>query len=257
MIKKPLILVTNDDGVNAAGINYLAEFMSELGDVVVVAPDQPRSGQSHAITIEVPLKYQLLPKSCQYPIYTCNGTPVDAVKIARNRILDRKPDLLVSGINHGSNSSVNVIYSGTVAAVLEGVMAGIPSVGFSLLDYSPFADFEFLRHYVQKVANNVLEQGLPSNVGLNVNFPKFNAKPVKGLKVCRQAKAYWEEDFDIRKDPHDREYFWLKGKFKNLDGGEDTDEWALENHYVSVVPIQFDFTAHHAIENLKKWENHD
>lgn len=254
---KPLILVTNDDGINAAGINALADFASELGDVVVVAPDQPRSGQGHAITIEIPLKYQKLNKNGNYPLYTTNGTPVDSVKIAKNRILERTPDLLVSGINHGSNSSVNIIYSGTVAAVLEGAMASIPSIGFSLLDYSPFADFQPAKSYVQKIMKKVLNEGLPEGTALNVNFPHTKGKPYKGLKVCRQAKAFWEEDFESRTDPHKREYFWLKGRFNNLDGGEDTDEWALENGYVSMVPIQFDFTAHRAIEELKSWENND
>ncbi|MCF8332009.1 MAG: 5'/3'-nucleotidase SurE [Bacteroidales bacterium] len=256
-MQKPLILVTNDDGINAAGLNALAEFVSEIGDVVVVAPDQPRSGQSHAITIEIPLKYQRLNRDSKYPLYTCNGTPVDAVKIAKNKILDRKPDLLVSGINHGSNSSVNIIYSGTVAAVLEGAMAGIPSVGFSLLDYSPFANFDFTKKYVQKIVNNVLDQGLPKDTALNVNFPYTNGQPLKGLKICRQAKAFWEEEFESRQDPHQREYFWLKGKFNNMDNGKDTDEWALANGYVSMVPIHYDFTAHHAIDKFKSWENYD
>ncbi|MFO8054922.1 MAG: 5'/3'-nucleotidase SurE, partial [Bacteroidales bacterium] len=158
---KPLILVTNDDGVNAAGLKALAEFMSEIGEVVVVAPDKPRSGQGHAITIETPLKYQRLALEGKYPVFSCNGTPVDSVKIAKNHILERYPDLLVSGINHGSNSSVNIIYSGTVAAVLEGAMAGIPSVGFSLLDYSPFANFQPAKPFVQKIAQMVLTEGLP------------------------------------------------------------------------------------------------
>lgn len=256
-MEKPLILVTNDDGINAAGLNALAEFVSEIGDVVVVAPDQPRSGQSHAITIEIPLKFQRLNRESKYPLYTCNGTPVDAVKIAKNKILDRKPDLLVSGINHGSNSSVNIIYSGTVAAVLEGAMAGIPSVGFSLLDYSPFANFDFTKKYVQEIVRNILNKGLPEDTALNVNFPYTNGQPLKGLKTCRQAKAFWEEDFESRHDPHQREYFWLKGKFNNMDSGKDTDEWALANGYVSMVPIHYDFTAHHAMDKLKSWENHD
>lgn len=256
-MSRPLILVTNDDGINAAGVNALADFVSELGDVVVVAPDQPRSGQSHSITIEIPLKYQRLNRESKYPLYTCNGTPVDAVKIASHHILDRKPDLLVSGINHGSNSSVNIIYSGTVAAVIEGAMGEIPSIGFSLLDYSAFADFQPVKPYVQKIAQKVLDEGLPNGTALNVNFPYTNGESLKGIKVCRQAKANWQEDFEIRKDPHNREYFWLKGKFNNLDGGKDTDEYALENGYVSVVPVEFDFTAHHALEELKKWEKDD
>ncbi len=255
-MKKPLILVTNDDGINAAGIRNLAEIMSEMGEVVVVAPDQPRSGQGHAITIETPIKYQKLNSNPGYPVYTCNGTPVDSVKIAKNRILPRHPDLLVSGINHGSNSSINIIYSATVAAVLEGAMAGIPSIGFSLLDYSPFANFDHARPFVKKVAAKVLEEGLPEGTAINVNFPPPKDKPYKGLKVCRQAKGQWEEDFEVRTDPRKSEYFWLKGIFNNMDAAAtDTDEHALKNNYVSLVPIQFDFTAHHMINELKSWEN--
>lgn len=254
-MSRPLILVTNDDGVHAAGLKALADYASEIGDVVVVAPDQPRSGQGHAITIEFPLKYQRVDNGNGYPVYICNGTPVDSVKIAKSRVLDRTPDLLVSGINHGSNSSVNIIYSGTVAAVLEGALGGIPSIGFSLLDYSPNADFKPVKKYVQKIISRVLEDGLPEGTALNMNFPLTKGKPLKGLKVCRQARAFWEEDFESRTDPQKREYFWLKGRFNNVDLGEDTDEWALENGYASLVPIQFDFTAHHAIKELKSWEN--
>ncbi len=253
-MSRPLILVTNDDGVHAAGLKALADYASELGDVVVVAPDQPRSGQGHAITIETPLKYQRVDNGYGYPVYICNGTPVDSVKIAKNRVLDRTPDLLVSGINHGSNSSVNIIYSGTVAAVLEGAMAGIPSIGFSLLDYSPQADFKPAEKYVKRIIRKVLDEGLPEGTALNMNFPLTDGMPLKGLKVCRQARAFWEEDFEPRTDPQKREYFWLKGRFNNVDLGEDTDEWALENGYASLVPIQFDFTAHQAIKELKSWE---
>lgn len=251
-----MILVTNDDGINAAGIRTLAEIMSELGEVVVVGPDQPRSGQGHAITIEIPIKYQKLTSNPGYPVYICNGTPVDSVKIAKNRILPRHPDLLVSGINHGSNASVNIIYSGTVAAVLEGAMAGIPSIGFSLLDYSPFADFKHAKPFVKNIASKVLKEGIPEGTALNVNFPKPKEEPYKGIKVCRQAKGKWEEDFEVRTDPRKSEYFWLKGIFNNMDSqATDTDEYALKNNYVSMVPIQFDFTAYSMINQLKGWEN--
>jgi 5'-nucleotidase len=254
-MKKPLILVTNDDGIHATGVNRLAEYMSALGDVVVVAPDQPRSGQGHAITIEIPLKYKRLKNNGNYPVFICNGTPVDSVKIAKNKILERTPDLLVSGINHGSNSSVNIIYSGTVAAVLEGAMAGIPAIGFSLLNYADDANFEPTKPYVKKIAHKVLDEGLPEGTALNVNFPDTQGKTIPGMKICRQAKAFWEEDFELRTDPHKREYFWLKGRFQDVDGGVDTDEWALKNGFVSVVPVQFDFTAHHVLNDLKEWED--
>lgn len=251
---KPLILITNDDGINATGIARLAEYMSELGDVVVVAPDQLRSGQGHAITIETPLKYRRLNNNGNYPVYICNGTPVDSVKIAKSYILERNPDILVSGINHGSNSSVNIIYSGTIAAVLEGAMAGIPSVGYSLLSIADDADFEPTRPFVINLARRVLDEGLPDGVALNVNFPNTQEQTIHGIKICRQAKAFWEEDFELREDPHQREYFWMKGQFRDVDQGRDTDEWALKNGYASVVPVQYDFTAHHVLNDLKNWE---
>lgn len=255
MKKKPLILVTNDDGISAPGIGALIAVMKELGEVVVVAPDSPQSATGHAITINSTLfinKIDIDPDVEQE--YACSGTPVDCVKFAVNEILKRKPDLCVSGVNHGSNSSINVIYSGTMSAAVEAGIEGIPAIGFSLLDYNWNADFEPVKPFIKKIAQQVLENGLPEGVILNVNFPKLKEKDIKGIKVCRQAKAMWVESFDKRTNPMGREYYWLGGKFVNLDNGEDTDEWALANGYISMVPVQFDLTAHHAMQVLNGWE---
>jgi len=253
-MKKPLILVTNDDSIVAPGIRALIEVMKEIGEVIVVAPDSPQSAMGHAITINntITLDKINLDKEIEHE-YSCSGTPVDCVKIAVHEILKRKPDLCVSGINHGSNSSINVIYSGTMSAAVEAGIEGIPAIGFSLLDYSWDADFEPFKEYVKKIALNVLEKGLPEGVILNVNFPKLKAEELKGIKICRQAKASWVEEFDKRTNPMGNEYYWLSGEFVNQDKGEDTDEWALHNGYISIVPVQFDLTAHHAISTLNNW----
>lgn len=255
MSKKPLILVTNDDGITAPGIRALISVMKELGDVVVVAPDSPQSATGHAITINNTLYINEIDIDPDVEMeYSCSGTPVDCVKFAVHEILKRKPDLCVSGVNHGSNSSINVIYSGTLSAAVEAGIEGIPAIGFSLLDYNWNADFEPAKPYIKKVAQQVLKNGLPEGVILNVNLPKLPYKEIKGIRVCRQAKAMWEERFDKRTNPQGRDYFWLTGQFVNLDNGEDTDEWALANGYVSMVPVQFDLTAHHAMQTLNAWD---
>nr|WP_315162253.1 5'/3'-nucleotidase SurE [uncultured Flavobacterium sp.] len=252
---RPLILVTNDDGVSAPGIRALIEVMSEIGDVVVVAPDKPQSAMGHAITINSTLYLNKISKDTDtITEYSCSGTPVDCVKLAVNEILKRKPDLCVSGINHGSNSSINVIYSGTMSAAVEAGIEGIPAIGFSLLDYDWNADFEAIKSFVKKISMEVLENGLPEGVILNVNFPKLKEKDIKGIKICRQAKALWVEKFDKRKTPQGKDYYWLAGEFVNEDKGEDTDEWALDNGYISVVPVQFDLTAYHSIKLLNNWK---
>ncbi|UYW01331.1 5'/3'-nucleotidase SurE [Flavobacterium agricola] len=253
MSQKPLILVTNDDGINAPGIRFLIDVMKEIGEVVVVAPDSPQSAMGHAITINSTLSLEKI-KNTEVPEYACSGTPVDCVKIALAEVLDRRPDLCVSGINHGSNSSINVIYSGTMSAAVEAGIEGIPAVGFSLLDFSWNADFTHTRPYVKKIAEQILAQGIQKGVVLNVNLPKEN---IKGIKVCRQAKASWEESFDKRLSPHGKEYYWLSGQFVNHDVGEDTDVYALENNYVSIVPVQFDLTAYHAIQPITNWDLKD
>ncbi|MBF90164.1 MAG: 5'/3'-nucleotidase SurE [Flavobacteriales bacterium] len=254
MTQKPLILVANDDGISAPGLRALIKVLNEFGKVVVVAPDGPQSGMGHAITLNSALRCDKVHiDDGPQEEYSCSGTPVDCVKLAVNKILKRKPDLCISGINHGSNSSINVIYSGTMSAALEGAIEGIPSIGFSLLDYAHDADFSVSQEVVRKLVSHVLKEGLPEGSCLNVNIPKLPSKDIKGIRVCRQANANWIEEFDERKDPTGRTYYWLTGTFQNYDNGEDTDEWALANGYVSVVPVQYDVTAHHVIPLLKNW----
>ncbi|GIZ09098.1 5'/3'-nucleotidase SurE [Flavobacterium sp. UMI-01] len=251
---KPLILITNDDGVTAPGIRALISVMSEIGTVVVVAPDKPQSAMGHAITINSTLYLNKISKE-DAPIleYSCSGTPVDCVKLGVNEILKKKPDLCVSGINHGSNSSINVIYSGTMSAAVEAGIEGIPAIGFSLLDYNWDANFEEIKPFIKKITLEVLDKKLPKDVVLNVNLPKLKNEEIKGIKICRQAKALWVEKFDKRTSPFGKEYYWLTGDFVNEDKGEDTDEWALANGYISIVPVQFDLTAHHATQQLNTW----
>jgi 5'-nucleotidase len=229
--------------------------MAEIGEVVVVAPDSPQSGMGHAITVNNTLYLnKISPENAAITEYNCSGTPVDCVKLAVHEILKCKPDLCVSGINHGSNSSINVIYSGTMSAAVEAGIEGIPAIGFSLADFSWNADFEATKPFIKKIALQVLEHSLLDGTVLNVNFPKLKGEDIKGIKICRQAKARWMERFDKRQTPYGKDYYWLTGEFVNQDKGEDTDEFALANGYVSVVPVQFDMTAHHAIQQLNTWD---
>jgi len=250
---RPLILVTNDDGIFAPGIRRLIETVLPFGDIVVVAPDKPQSGMGHAITINSTLRIQRIRNEKGIIEFSCTGTPVDCVKIAVNKLLPRKPDLCVSGINHGSNASINVIYSGTMSAAVEGCIEDIPSIGFSLLDHSVDANFDGAAQVAGLLTQKVLHERLPGGYCLNVNIPAVPPENLRGFRVCRQARANWEEELDERKDPSGKSYFWLTGVFKNYDSGEDTDIHALKNNYVSVVPVLIDFTAHHAIDKLKKW----
>ncbi len=246
------ILITNDDGIAAPGIKALTEVMHELGEIYIIAPDSAQSGMGHAITINSTLELKHIPGFLGTEnAYSCTGTPVDCVKMGVHEVMKTRPNLCVSGINHGSNSSINVIYSGTMSAAVEGGIEGIPSIGFSLCDYSWDANFENIKPFIKKIALEVLEKGLPEGVILNVNFPKTDN--IKGIKICRQAKAAWEEEFDKRTNPMGKEYYWLTGKFVNHDNGEDTDEWALANDYISIVPVHFDLTAYHAIQQLNSW----
>lgn len=253
-MKKPLILVTNDDGITAPGIRVLINIVKEIGNVIVVAPDSPQSGMGHAITVDNTLQINKISKeNAEISEYTTSGTPADCVKIAKNEIIKEKIDLCVSGINHGGNSSINVLYSGTMSAAIEAGIEGIPSIGFSLADFSWKADFEQIKPFVSQIIKEVLKNGLPEGVVLNVNFPKLKKEEIKGIRVCRQAKAKYAEKFDKRQSPFGKEYYWLAGEFECLDKGEDTDVWALNNGYISVVPVQFDLTAHHAIQQLNTW----
>lgn len=252
---KPVILVTNDDGYMAPGIQNLVEAVKDLGKVVVVAPDKPQSGMGHAITIGQPLRLHKVNTFGDIEAYACTGTPVDCVKLAVDKVLHRKPDICVSGVNHGANHSINVIYSGTMSAAVEAAIESIPSAGFSLLDFSIEADFSGARKYARMVVEKMLSTKMEQHTVLNVNIPAMPANLLKGLKICRQAYAKYEEDFIERQDPHGRMYYWLTGEFVNFDKGKDTDVWALANGYVSVVPVQFDLTHYKQKEKLQKlWE---
>lgn len=247
-----LILLTNDDGLYAAGLKTLLEVMEEFGKVVLISTTESMSGMSQALTVKTPLRVKLLEENDRHRIYACNGTPTDSVKIAINQLLERTPDWVVSGINHGANASVSVLYSGTMAAAIEGCLYGITSVGFSLNNFSPTADFSACRKYIRIVMKMVSKESLPPGVCLNVNIPKARKEDIKGIKVCRQAKGNWREEFEKRKDPMGKTYYWLTGVFMNHEPESiDTDEWALANNYVSLVPVSVDMTAHWFIDKLK------
>lgn len=249
---EPTILITNDDGIAAPGIKALVESVKGLGKIVVVAPDKPQSGMGHAITIGHPLRLQKVNLHEGADAYSCSGTPVDCVKLAVDKILHRKPDLCISGINHGANHSINVIYSGTMSAALEAAIESIPSIGFSLLDFSIEADFTGAKKYARLIVEQVLNgKSLDKHLCLNVNIPAVSEKLIRGIKICRQAYAKYEEEFDERKDPHGKKYYWLTGEFVNFDKGKDTDVWALKNNYVSVVPVQFDLTHYELKKKLE------
>jgi 5'-nucleotidase len=251
--KQPVILITNDDGITAPGIRNLVEAVKDLGKIVVVAPDKAQSGMGHAITIGHPLRMTRMDMFGEIEAWQTSGTPVDCVKLAVDKILHGKPDICLSGINHGANHSINVIYSGTMSAAMEASIESIPSIGFSLLDYSYEADFSAARHYVKKIVSSLLSQKkLDKHLLLNVNIPSIPKELIKGVKVCRQAYAKYEEDFEERKDPHGKKYYWLTGEFINFDKGKDTDVWALKNNYVSVVPVQFDLTNYKLKSQLEK-----
>lgn len=252
---RPIILVTNDDGVNAPGILNLVEAVKDLGQVVVVAPDKPQSGMGHAITIGIPLRLSQVHTFGDVEAWQCSGTPVDCVKLAVDKILHRKPDICLSGINHGANHSINVIYSGTMSAAMEASIERIPSIGFSLLDASVEADFTASRYYVHKIVNSLLRKKNNRHLLLNVNIPAVPQELMNGIKVCKQAYAKYDESFDERNDPSGKNYYWLTGEFKNFDKAEDADVWALDHNYVSVVPVQFDLTDYKLKKELEEnWE---
>ena len=251
--KEPIILITNDDSIHAPGIRALVEAARGLGKIVVVAPDKLQSGMGHAITIGNPLRLHKMHLFADVESYSCSGTPVDCVKLAVDKVLHRKPDICLSGINHGANHSINVIYSGTMSAALEASIESIPSIGFSLLDLSIEADFTAATHYARLLVEQMLKKPIAEpHLCLNVNIPKGELNSIKGIKICRQAYAKYDEEFDERKDPNGRRYYWLTGHFVNFDKGKDTDVWALKNNYVSVVPVQFDLTNMPLKKKLEK-----
>jgi 5'-nucleotidase len=252
MNDEKLILVVNDDGITAPGIKALVQAVMHLGKVVVVAPDKPQSGMGHAITIGNPLRLQKVEQFVGIESYQCSGTPVDCVKLAVDKVFHRKPDLCVSGINHGSNSSINIIYSGTMSAAMEAAIEGIPAIGFSLLDYSFEANFEAAQKIASTLAQKMLSQPWPVGTLWNVNIPKLGFNKIKGIKACRQAKAKWEEEYDERADPSNKKYYWMTGKFINQEAtATDTDESALAMDYVSLVPVQFDLTNYEQLKNIQ------
>ncbi|MCK9481896.1 MAG: 5'/3'-nucleotidase SurE [Bacteroidia bacterium] len=249
---KPLILVSNDDGITAPGLRVLVEIAKKIGRVIVVAPDGPQSGMGHAITVNQPLRVEQMDIFEGVEAFQTTGTPVDCVKLAIDKLLIAKPDLLLSGINHGNNSSINVIYSGTMSAAVEGAINGIPSIGFSLTDYSYHANFEPGKPYIEKIILSLLEKQLPPNSLLNVNIP--TTEHIKGIKICRQAHAKWEESFEERIDPYGRKYYWMIGNFVNVDDGQDTDVYALSQDYISIVPTQYDLTDYKSISLVNNWK---
>ncbi|WP_460613121.1 5'/3'-nucleotidase SurE [Hymenobacter seoulensis] len=253
---KPLILISNDDGITAPGIATLVRVMRRIGEVVVVAPNSPQSGMGHAITIGTSLRLDSSTLFEGIEAYECSGTPADCVKLAKHHVLkDRRPDLVVSGINHGSNSSVNVLYSGTMSAAIEAAIEGLPAIGFSLCDYGHGADFSHVEEWVEHLCRQALAHGIPEGVALNINIPKKSAQPIAGARLCRQARAKWQEEFDLRHDPYNRPYYWLIGNFVNQDQGQDTDEYALSQNYISIVPCQYDLTALYGLREMNaSWD---
>jgi len=248
-----LILITNDDGLYANGLKTLIEVMEEFGKVVLVSTIESMSGMSQALTVKTPLRVKLLEENEHHRVYTCNGTPTDSIKLAVNQLVDRKPDWVVSGINHGANASVSVLYSGTMAAAIEGCLYGISSVGFSLNDFSREADFSNCKKYIRIIMQKLAAESLPPGICLNVNIPALPEEKIKGIQVCRQARGNWKEEFEKRKDPMGRTYYWLTGMFQNLEPeAKDTDEWALTNGYVSIVPVSVDMTAHSYMDKLRE-----
>lgn len=243
------ILVCNDDGITAPGLRALVEVAQEFGEVVVVAPDKPQSGMGHAISIGVPLRLYPSREFGDIPAWACSGTPADCVKLATG-VLGEKPDLLLSGINHGANFSISVFYSGTLSAAIEGAFEGIPSLGISLLDYSREADFTAAQAILRELILLVQAHPFPAHVPLNVNIPKLPLSEIKGIRLTRQAKGRFVEQFEERIDPYGQPYYWMVGRFESQDAGPDTDLWALERGYVSICPLRIDLTAY---EQLNHW----
>lgn len=252
-MNRPLILITNDDGYQSAGIEKITQIACRYGDVVVVAPDKGCSGFSHAITMQSPLFVVSIEQRDGLMRYKCTGTPVDCLKIALDELmLGREPDLIISGINHGSNSNISVIYSGTMGAATEGLLYGIPSIGFSLTDHDANADFSAFDQYAPHIIEMVMSMEDKRGICLNVNVPDIDASQIKGIRMCRQTRGNWREKFLHRTDPQGRDYYWMSGAFYNAEPhAEDTDEWALSHGYVAVVPVHVDLTDYKMLEKLQ------
>ena len=249
-----LILITNDDGYSSKGIKALINAVKNLGKILIVAPDSPQSGMGHAISVNKPIRCYKTNFFDSVEAYCCTGTPVDCIKMGLYLLKDKKPDLILSGINHGSNVSTNILYSGTMSAAVEGALSGIPSVGYSLTDYSDDANFQYSEKIVQIISKKVIKEGLKKGTCLNVNIPNIKENQIKGIKVCRQGRAFWDDTFDHRKDPLGKDYYWLTGSFSSKEQALDTDINYLENNYVTIVPTQFDMTCHDSVDELKKWK---
>lgn len=253
---KPLILVANDDSIFSKGIKELVNIMKEIGEVWVVAPDTPQSGMGHAITLGFPLRIN---KSMEFgedvPAYKCSGTPADCVKFGKHYLLKgRKIDLVVSGINHGANTAISILYSGTMSAAIEAATESIPAIGFSLCDYHFDADFSHCRDHIKNITLNVLNNDFPVGTTLNVNIPGKKDEPIQGIKITKQARGLYREFFEERKDPYNQPYFWMDGELVNFEKGQDTDLEAIEHNYISIVPVKFDLTDYTFLEKLKKWD---
>lgn len=250
--QRPLILISNDDGIIAKGLGELVKYLCTLGEIVVMAPDSARSGSGCALTVTQPVHYQLVNKSVGITQYKCSGTPVDCIKLARNTVIDRKPDLVIGGINHGDNSATNVHYSGTMGVVIEGCLNGIPSIGFSICSHDPNANFDAAGPYIRSIAAKVLEKGLPPLTCLNVNFPAD--QPLKGIRICEQAKGVWRHEWESCPRKGDTHYYWLTGEFEDFEAeNEKNDHWALANGYVAITPVTVDVTAYQFMDELKSW----
>ena len=249
-----VIFLTNDDSYRSKGFDAAIEIARQFGRVIAIAPDTPQSGMSQAITIYNPLRLRKVREEEGVLVYSLNGTPVDCVKMAFDHFFkDEKIDLVISGINHVSNAAVNVLYSGTMGAAIEGAFYNIPSIGLSLTDHDPDADFEGAIKFGTQIVESVLNGDCPQPLCLNVNVPNIPCSELKGVRLSRQTRGYWREEFFERTDPHGRNYYWLTGTFSNAEPqSEDTDEWALANGYVAVVPVQVDLTAYNQMEQLKK-----
>jgi len=250
--QRPAILVSNDDGIDAPGIEALVRELKRIGEVTVVAPDKQQSAVGHAITMNHPLRVRPFSRNGSLFGYAVEGTPADAVKLAVRALLKRKPDILVSGINHGSNTAISVLYSGTVSAATEGTILGIPSIAVSLTTFRS-ADFSFAARFSAKIVRQVLKHRLPKGTLLNVNIPPLKEKEIRGVLITRQGESTWDDLFDARRDPANKEYYWLTGALVETDHGTDVDQWAVSHKYVSITPLQYDLTDYAMMDVMKRW----